>query len=106
MRLSELNQSTREIIILCDTIGFGHLTELDIVNGDVQTTRATRKLTNVNLDKPAPVARFQSADYELNNYQKRFVQEVRARRSGRIRDLGIHDGRPATICFDEEVMPR
>ena len=105
MRLSDLPKSTRNVINLCSAIGFGHLTELDIIDGDVRPSRATRKLTSVNLDKPAPKARCLASDFELNEHQRRFVDEVRSRRSGHIRDIGIHDGLPATICFDEEVMP-
>lgn len=105
MQFKDLSTATANILSLCDEIGFGALTNLDVIDGQIHTTQATRKQTRVNLDKaPAQPASRQEHDYTLNASQERLVREARRRGTGRILSLDIREGRPANVNF-EEVVP-
>ena len=104
MNYHELPRPTANILRLCDEIGYGHLTNLEVSAGQIHTTTDTRKYTSVNLDKAqARSLRPIGHDYTLNTFQERLVLQAMNRQNGRITRLDIRDGRPVTAHFEEMV---
>lgn len=105
MQFSELGKSTQTILKLCRQIGFGQLTDLAIVDGELHTTESSRKQTCIRLDK-APAASSQTDvkyDFLLCESQERLVRRAKAIGNGRIMNLEIRDGRPVSANVEEAV---
>lgn len=105
MQFSELGKSTQTILKLCRQIGFGQLTDLAIVNGELHTTASSRKQTCIRLDK-APAASVQTnAEYDflLCAAQEQLVRRAHDIGNGHILNIEIRDGRPVSANIQEAV---
>lgn len=105
MQFSELGKSTQTILKLCRQIGFGQLTDLVIVNGELHTTAASRKQTSIRLDKaPATLAQANAEyDFLLCTAQEQLVRRAHDIGNGHIMNIEIRDGRPVSANFEETV---
>ena len=104
LRFSQLSQSQKALVRLCQDLNYGSILDVKITDGEVSLDPQTDVLVNLQLGLEAG-AREESrlADFELCSEVRRLLAEIDGLQNGTIEEIVVNSGVPRRVILRRRV---
>jgi hypothetical protein len=105
-RFSHLSPSRQALIRLMQSLNYGSILNLDIVNGELPFT-APEVLLDIRLDEdPCQRREIELGDFSLGLEVRRLISQIDAIKNGTIEKIVIHAGIPRRMILRSPLRPK
>jgi len=103
-RFSELSGPRQALVRLCQSINYGYIEALRVVNGDPIFAPTPTVFVDVKLDQDeGPRPEVELTDFELCSELRRLISRIDGIRDGKVARLEIRGGVPRRVIFESTV---
>ena len=104
IRFSHLSPARQALVRLSQSINYGHIEALHVVDGEPKFTPAPTVLLDVKLDQDeGPRPEVELPDFELCSELRRLMSRIDEIQNGTIERLEVRGGLPRRLVFESRL---